>query len=86
MAYIDCNIPKSIFHSALVGVFLRIAHSSLPCKDVNEKDLELFNRMKAQGAQSLTCRKALFKMIRRNEKAFANFGKNCEKILSELHT
>ena len=78
MAYIDSNIPKSIFHSPLVGEFLRIAHSFLPCKDVN--------RMKAHGAQSLTCRKALFKMIRRNEKAFANFGKNCEEILSELHT
>ena len=86
MAYIDSNIPKSIFHSPLVGEFLRIAHSSPPCKDVNEKDLELFNRMKAKGAQSLTCRKSLFKMIRRNEKAFANFGKNCEEILSELHT
>ena len=29
MLYIDSSIPKSIFHSALVGEFLRIARSSL---------------------------------------------------------
>ena len=84
MPYIDCNIPKSIFYSALVGDFLRIARSSLLYNDFHEKAIKLLNRMKAQGAQSFSCRKALSKIIRRHEKAFANFGSNCNGILSEL--
>ena len=59
MSYIDSNIPKSIFCE----------------KDFNEKAMELVNRMKAQEANSLRCRKALFKDIPRHEKAFASFGK-----------
>ena len=43
------------------------------------------NRMKAQGLQSLWSREALSNIIRKHEKAFANFGKNCDEILSELH-
>ena len=72
MPYIDSNIPKSIFYSALIGEFLRIARSSLQHKDVNEKAMERLNRMKAQRAQSLSCRKALSQIIRRHEKAFVN--------------
>ena len=49
MPYIDSNIPKSIFYSVLVVEFLRIARSSLLYKDFNEKAMELFNRMKADG-------------------------------------
>ena len=41
--------------------------------------------MKAQGAQSLSCRKALSKIIQRHEKAFAYCGKTCDEILSEIH-
>ena len=85
MPYIDSNIPKSIFYSALVGEFLRTARTSLLFKDLNEKVLELLNRMKVQGAQSLGCRKAIPKIIQRHEKAFTNSGKICDKILSELH-
>ena len=54
---IDSTMSKSIFYSALVGEFLRIPCSSLLCKDFNEKAMELLNKMKAQGAQSLRCRK-----------------------------
>ena len=61
LPYIDGIIPKSIFYSALVGEFLRIARSSLRYKDFKEKTMELLNRLKAQGAQSLRCRKALSK-------------------------
>ena len=50
----------------------------------NEKAMELLNRMKAREAKSLNCRKALSKIIRRHEKAFANFGKNFDEILSEF--
>ena len=42
--------------------------------------MELLNR----GAQSLSCRKALSKIIQRYEKAFASFRKNFGEILSEL--
>ena len=65
--------------------FLKIARSFLLYKDFNKKVMELVNRMKAQGAQFLKCRKAFFKIIRKHEKAFANFGKSCDEILSELH-
>ena len=56
MPYNHSNTPKSIFYSALVGQFLRIAHGSLLYKDLNEKAMELLTRMKAG---SLRCRKAL---------------------------
>ena len=42
--------------------------------------MELLNRMKAQVTKSLRCRKALSKIIRRHEKAFANFGKIMMKL------
>ena len=42
LTYIDSNTPKSIFYSALVDEFLRIACSSLLYKDFNEKAMELF--------------------------------------------
>ena len=80
MPYINSGIPKSIFYAALFSEFLRIACSFLLYKDFNEKAMELLNRMKAKGAQSLRCRKALSKIIRRHEKAFVNFGRNCDKI------
>ena len=41
--------------------------------------------MKAQGTQSLRCRKALSKIIWGHEKGFVNFGKFCDAILSEHH-
>ena len=63
MPYIDTNIAKAIFHSTLVGEFLRIAPSFLLRKDFNEKAMELFKRMKVQWAQTLRCRKALSKII-----------------------
>ena len=84
MPYIDSNIPKSIFYSNLVGEFLRIARSSLLYKDFNEEAMELLYRIKAQGAQSFRYRKPLSKSIQRHEKAFTNFGRNCDEILSEL--
>ena len=84
MLYIDINITKSPFYSAIVGKFLRITHCSLLYKEFNEKAMELLKRMKAQDAQSFTCREALSEIIRGNKKAFANFGKKNDEILSEL--
>ena len=67
MPCIDCNISKSIFYSALVGEFLRIAGSSLLHNDFNEKSMEMLNRMNVQGAQPLKCRKASCKIIQRHD-------------------
>ena len=72
----DRNISKSIFYSGLVVEFLKTARTSLLYKDFHGKVMELLNRMKAQGAQFLMCRKELSKIIRRHEKAFINFGRN----------
>ena len=82
--YIDSNIPKLIFYSALFGEFLRIARSSFLLKDFNKEAMELLNRIKTQVVQSLRCRKALSKIISRHEKAFANFAKNCNCTLSAV--
>ena len=84
MPYIDSNNHESIFSSTLIAEFIRIACSSLLYKGFNEKAMQLINRMKAQGAQSHRCRKSLSKIIRKHEKVFANFGKNCDEIPSEL--
>ena len=51
MPYIDSNIPKSIFHYALLGEFLRITRTSLLNNGFNEKAMKLLNGMKGQGAQ-----------------------------------
>ena len=47
--------------------------------------MELLNRMKAKGAQSVRCRNKLPKIIRKHEKTFANFGKICDEVRFELH-
>ena len=76
MPYIDSNITKSIFYSALVGEFLRIARSSLLCKDFTEKVMELLNKMKAQHyPKPFKDMKACLPIL---EKKF-------DEILSELH-
>ena len=76
MLSIGSSTLKSIFPFVLVGEFL----SSHPYKYFNEKAMELLNRMKAQVTKSLRCRKALSKIIRRHEKAFANFGQIMMKL------
>ena len=62
MPYTDSN--ESIYYSVLIDEFLRIGRSSHLYKDFNEKAMELLNRMKAQGAQSLRCRKVLSKSFK----------------------
>ena len=57
------HMLKSICYCALVGEFLRVAHSSLLYNNFNEEAMKLLNRMKVQGTQSLTCRKALSKIF-----------------------
>ena len=81
MPYIDNNIPKPIIYSALFHKVLRKPRSSLLYKELNERAMELLNRIKAPGAHSPRCRKALSKIIQRYGKVFVNFGKNYDKIL-----
>ena len=45
MPFRDSNIPESIFYSALVGEFLRIARSTLLLDDFKFKAKELCDRM-----------------------------------------
>ena len=40
--------------------------------------------METHGAQLLRCRKVSSKIIRKHEKAFPNFGKSSDKILSKI--
>ena len=72
--YIDSNISKLIFYYGLVTEFLRIARTSLLYRDFHKNTSETLNKMKVKGAQSLRCKKALSKVIRRREKAFAYLG------------
>ena len=51
MPYTSSNIPETIFYSAMVGEFLRIAHSTLLYKDFLPKVSELIHRLNNQGAR-----------------------------------
>ena len=74
MPYTDSNIPKAIFHLALVRKFLRIARSSLLDKDFNEKAMWLLKtQWKHKGHNPFGVEKHYPKSFE-DEKAFANFG------------
>ena len=73
MPHRDSNIPESIFYSALVGEFLRIARSSLLLLDFLPKATDLINRMKNQGARTNVVKKALHKIINRHPNNFQQF-------------
>ena len=101
MPDIDNNIPKSIFYSALLFfffssiLFLRIARISLLYKDFMKKLWSCLIEWKRRGAQSLRCRKALCKIIRRYlclpisdkivMKFFLNFIYKLDKIYFLTH-
>ena len=84
MPYIDSNIPKSIFYSALVAEFLRIAGSCLLYKDFHEKTMELLNRGKLRGHSPSGIEKHYPKSFEDMKKRLP-IWKNCNEILSELH-
>ena len=67
------NIPQSIFYSALVGEFLRIARSTLKLLDFIPKAKELINRMKKQGAGTHTSQRFLRKIIIKHPESFSQF-------------
>ena len=68
MPHMTSNIPCSIFYSALVGEFLRIACSTLLLEDFVPKARNLVQRMTKQGGQENVSTKHITKIILRHEK------------------
>ena len=84
MPYISSNIAESIFYSAMVGEFLRIARSTLLFEDFLPKTRELIHRLNNQGAKQQTSCRLLRKIIHRHQEDFSHFGVNTEDILKQL--
>ena len=66
MPYVSSNIPESIFYSAMVGEFLRIARSTMLYEDLLPKTRELIHRLNNQGAKRHTSARHLRKIIQRH--------------------
>ena len=84
MPYISSNIPESIFYSAMVGEFLRIARSTLLFTDFLPKTRELIHRLNNQGAVQHTSIRHLRKIIQRHPDDFAHFRIETEDMLSQI--
>ena len=84
MPYISSNIPESIFYSAMVGEFLRIARSTLLFTDFLPKTRELIHRLKNQGAVRQTSTRHLRKIIQRHQDDFSHFRIETEEMLSQI--
>ena len=74
MPFMNSNIPESIFYSALIGEFLRIARSTLMLEDFLEKAINLCKRMSIQGASSKNIKGSLKKIINRHPNDFSQFN------------
>lgn len=85
MPYISSNIPESIFYSAMVGEFLRIARSTLLFDDFLPKTRELIHRLKNQGAKQHTSNRHLRKIIERHPDDFSHFRIGTEDMLNQIH-
>ena len=84
MPHEDSNIPSSIFYSALVGEFLRIARCTLKLADFIPRAVELIQRMLRQGGSSRKCRYHLYKIIERHPECFTQFGLLSEVLVQEI--
>ncbi len=84
MPHINSNIPSSIFYSALVGEFLRIARSTLMLEDFLDKARELCHRMTKQGASRILTQRSLHKIISTHEEDFARFQITSEDLIQQL--
>ena len=84
MPHMDSNIPESIFYSALLGEFLRIARSTLLLPDFTIKAKELCQRMINQGANINKMKQNLRKIISRHSKDFSKFQVANESLLEEI--
>lgn len=73
MPHLESNIPESIFYSAFVGEFLRIARSTLLFDDLKDKAKTLIRRMRSQGANVDKLDRSLRKIITRHVSDFSRF-------------
>ena len=69
----DSNIPKIIFYSSLVGVFLRIGRSTLLFEDFLPKAKDLIKCMFKQGARHQISHRMLLKIVSRYTESFSQF-------------
>ena len=84
MPYITSNIPQSIFYSALVGEFLRIARSTLKFEDFVPKAKELIERMRKQGAETRVSQRFLRKITESHPESFSGFYLSTEDLINTL--
>ena len=84
MPQISSNIPQSIFYSAFVGEFLRIARSTLRLTDFVPKAKELIDRMMKQGADTRVSQRFLRKIIVAHLENFSQFLLSPEDLLEML--
>ena len=84
MPYVSSNIPESIFYSAMVGEFLRIARSTMLFSDFLPKTRELIHRLNNQGAKQHTSIRHLRKIIQRHPEDFSHFRIETEDMLSQI--
>ncbi len=84
MPYTSSNIPESIFYSAMVGEFLRIARSTLLYEDFLPKACELIRRLNNQGAKRYISSRNLRKVIHRHQEEFSRFNVNPEQIINDI--
>ena len=84
MPYMDSNIPQTIFYSALVGEFLRIARSTLLYEDFENKAMSLCQRMQSQGANSVRMKRSLHKIVVRHPNDFARFRTSPKSLIKQV--
>ena len=84
MPHIDSNIPESIFYSAFVGEFLRIARSTLLLGDFKSKAKGLCQRMHSQGANRDITKRNLLKIISRHSAEFYRFQISAEDLIEQI--
>lgn len=84
MPFINSNIPESIFYSALIGEFLRIARSTLKLADFLIKAKDLCKRMENQGARRYLTERNIRKIVSRHEDDFRRFEIHVDDLIHEL--
>ena len=84
MPHKSSNIPQSIFYSALVGEFLRIARSTLRLADFLPKAHDLTTRMQNQGANQQTSLRFIRKLMINHPEDFNQFSVSREELLQTL--
>ena len=83
MPYLSSNIPKTIFYSALVREFLRIARATLRVSDFVPKGIDLVSRMLNQGGDRKSVERFLLKIIRRHPDSFSQFRLRSEDLIQK---